>query len=91
MQALQVRPAASYLIIHGNEDAIVHHTQSARFVAALRNKVADVEDLLVAGAGHHWFTLAEDNPARKRVDEEPNVTLAPRLSQFLELALAANR
>lgn len=91
VQALQARPAASYLIIHGDEDAIVHHNQSERFVAALHDKNADVEDLLVPGAGHHWFTLAEDNPARRRVDEEPNTTVAPQLSQFLKRALAANR
>jgi acetyl esterase/lipase len=91
VQALQARPAASYLIIHGNEDGIVHHNQSERFIAALREKDGDVEDLLISGAGHHWFTLAEDNPARKRVDEEPNVTVAPVLLRFLERALSGNR
>lgn len=85
--ALQSPPRAQYLIIHGDEDTIVHHNQSERFVAALREKNSDVEDLLIAGAGHHWFTLADDNPARKRVDEEPNVTVAPRLEKFLTRAL----
>lgn len=84
VQALKTQPGASYLIIHGDEDAIVHHNQSERFVVALRGKGAEVEDMLVPGAGHHWFTLAEDNPARKRVDEEPNVTVAPVLLRFLE-------
>lgn len=87
MQALKSHPGAKYLIIHGDEDAIVHHNQSERFVAALRDKDADVVDMLVPGAGHHWFTLAEDNPARKRVDEEPNVTVAPLLLRFLDRAL----
>ena len=87
VQALKSRPAASYLIIHGDEDAIVHHNQSERFIAALREKSADVETLMVPGAGHHWFTLADDNPARRRVDQEPNTTVAPVLLRFLEKAL----
>jgi len=87
VQALKACPAAKYLIIHGDEDAIVHHNQSERFISTLREKGAEVEDMLISGAGHHWFTLAEDNPARKRVDEEPNVTVAPRLLRFLERGL----
>ncbi len=87
VQKLAVRLAASYLIIHGDEDVIVHHNQSERFVAALREKNTDVEDMLIAGAGHHWFTLADDNPARKRVDEEPNLTVSPSLLRFLERSL----
>jgi dipeptidyl aminopeptidase/acylaminoacyl peptidase len=83
-QKLKAKPAAKFLIIHGDEDAIVHHNQAERFVAALREKQADVEDMLIPGAGHHWFTLAEDNPARKRVDEEPNVSVAPVLLRFLD-------
>ena len=81
------RPTASYLIIHGDQDAIVHHNQSERFVAALRDKDAEVEAMLIPGAGHHWFTLADDNPARRRVDEEPNATVAPVLLRFLEHGL----
>jgi acetyl esterase/lipase len=81
------RPAASYLIIHGDQDAIVHHNQSERFVAALRDKDAEVETMLIPGAGHHWFTLADDNPARRRVDEDPNTTVAPVLLRFLEHGL----
>lgn len=88
LQALPASPAAKYLIIHGDQDAIVHHNQSERFVAALRAKQADVEELALPGAGHHWFTLAEDNPARKRVDEEPNRTVAPVLLRFLERGLS---
>ena len=80
-------PTASYLIIHGDQDTIVHHDQSDRLVGALRDKHANVEALLIPGSGHHWFTLAEDNPARKRVDEEPNATVAPVLLRFLERAL----
>jgi len=83
VQALHARPGAGYLIIHGDEDAIVHHNQSERIVAVLREKQVDVQDLLIPGAGHHWFTLADDNSARKRVDEEPNVTVAPLLLRFL--------
>jgi dipeptidyl aminopeptidase/acylaminoacyl peptidase len=78
------RPTAHYLIIHGDQDAIVHHNQSERFVAALRAKGAEVEAMLIPGAGHHWFTLADDNPARRRVNEEPNATLAPVLLRFFE-------
>jgi acetyl esterase/lipase len=87
VQALQARPGASYLIIHGDEDAIVHHNQSERFIAALREHEAGVEDMLIPGAGHHWFTARDDNPARRRVDEEPNVTVAPVLLRFLQRAL----
>ncbi|MBM4264699.1 MAG: alpha/beta hydrolase [Deltaproteobacteria bacterium] len=88
VQRVKAKPQARYMIIHGNEDAIVHHNQSERLIAALREKSADVEDMLIPGAGHHWFTLADDNPARKRVDEEPNVTLAPVLLRFLERSLS---
>lgn len=84
---MTTRPNTSYLIIHGDEDAIVHHNQSERFIAALREKNAAVEDMMIPGAGHHWFTLAEDNPARKRVDEEPNVSVAPVLLRFLNRRL----
>ena len=81
------RPTASYLIIHGEQDAIVNHNQSARFVAALRDKDAEIEAMLIPGAGHHWFTLADDNPARRRVNEEPNAIVAPVLLRFPEHGL----
>jgi acetyl esterase/lipase len=84
LQNLAGAPATSYLIIHGDQDAIVHHNQSERLVAALRDKGAEVQAMLIPGAGHHWFTLADDNPARRRVDEEPNATVAPVLLRFLE-------
>jgi acetyl esterase/lipase len=87
VQTFKAPPSASYLIIHGDEDAIVHHNQSERFVAVLREKHADVETLTVPGAGHHWFTLTDDNPARRRVDQEPNATVAPVIMRFLEKAL----
>jgi acetyl esterase/lipase len=87
LQKVAGAPATSYLIIHGDQDAIVHHNQSERFVATLRDKGAAVEAMLMPGAGHHWFTLADDNPARRRVDEEPNVTVAPVLLRFLENCL----
>jgi acetyl esterase/lipase len=83
LQKMTSRPSAKYLIIHGDQDAIVHHDQSQRFISALRAKDAQVEAMLVPGAGHHWFTLADDNPARRRVDEEPNATVAPVLLRFL--------
>jgi len=77
------RPTAKYLIIHGDQDAIVHHSQSERFVSALRDKHAEVEAMVIPKAGHHWFTWADDNPARRRVDQEPNATVAPALLRFL--------
>jgi dipeptidyl aminopeptidase/acylaminoacyl peptidase len=83
LQRLDGKPRAKYLIIHGDQDAIVHHDQSHRFLAALRDKGAEAEAMLVQGAGHHWFTWADDNPARRRVDEEPNATVAARLLRFL--------
>ena len=87
LQNLSGGPTASYLIIHGDQDTIVHHNQSDRLVGALRDKDAKVESMLIPGSGHHWFTLADDNPARKRVDEEPNATVAPVLLRFLEHGL----
>jgi acetyl esterase/lipase len=87
VQALKSRPLTSYLIIHGDADAIVHHNQSERFIAALHERSASVETLMIPGAGHHWFTLADGNPARRRVDQEPNVTVAPVLLRFLERTL----
>lgn len=80
-------PSPAYLIIHGDSDGIVHHNQSERFTIALRESKADVESMILAGAGHHWFTVAADNPARRRVEEEPNVTVAPVLLGFLERTL----
>ena len=87
LQNLPGGPAASYLIIHGDQDTIVHHNQSDRLIGALRDKDVKVEAMLIPGSGHHWFTLADDNPARKRVDEEPNATVAPVLLRFLEHGL----
>jgi acetyl esterase/lipase len=87
VQDLPSGPSASYLIIHGDQDLIVHHNQSDRLIGELRDKDAKVEAMLIPGSGHHWFTLAEDNPARKRVDEEPNDTVAPVLLRFLEREL----
>ena len=87
VQNLPGQPTAGYLIIHGDQDPIVHHDQSDRLISALRDKNANVEAMSIPGSGHHWFTLAEDNPARKRVDEEPNATVAPVLLRFLERAL----
>ena len=83
LQRLAGKPRAKYLIIYGDQDAIVHHDQSQRFLYALRDKGAEPEAMVVQDAGHHWFTWADDNPARRRVDEEPNVTVAARLLRFL--------
>ncbi len=77
------RPTASYLIIYGDQDTKVPHNQSEQFLAALRGKDAACEEMLIAGAGHSWFTFADDHSARRRVDEEPNVTVAPTLLKFL--------
>jgi|SRR6185295_7560854 len=83
LQHFAGRPTAKYFIIHGDQDAIVHHNQSERFLSALRDRDAETEAMLIRGAGHHWFTWAEDHPARRRVDEEPNATVAPELLRFL--------
>jgi dipeptidyl aminopeptidase/acylaminoacyl peptidase len=87
LQRLRGRPAAKYFIVHGDQDAIVHHNQSERFASALRDKGAQVEAMSIPGAGHHWFTWAEDNPSRRRADEEPNAIVAPELLRFLALHL----
>jgi dipeptidyl aminopeptidase/acylaminoacyl peptidase len=89
LQAQGVNPATRYLIVYGDEDTIVRPSQSARFVAALRESGANVESLLVPGAGHSWFTYLDDHPARRRVDEEPNLAVAPVLLRFLERSLAS--
>jgi len=83
LQRLGRTPRAKYLIVYGDQDVLVNHNQSERFLSALRDKDAQVNAILVPGAGHHWFTWAEDNPARRRVDEEPNATVAPELLGFL--------
>ena len=85
LQKLAGALTAGYSIIHGDQDVIVHHNQSERLLSlsALRDKNAQVESMLIPGAGHHWFTLADNNPARRRVDEEPNTTTAPVLLRFL--------
>ena len=83
LQQSRGRPPAKYLIIHGDQDGIVHHNQSERFASALRDKGAQVEAMSIPGAGHHWFTWAKDNPSRRRADEEPNATVAPELLRFL--------
>ena len=80
-------PAAKFFIIRGNQDTLVPHDQSARFLGALRDKGAVYDSMLIPGAGHSWFTYAKDHAARRRVDEEPNVTVAPRLLRFLGAAL----
>src|SRR3954447_18191821 len=38
LQKLAGRPTAKYLIVHGDQDGVVHHNQSERFVSALRDK-----------------------------------------------------
>ncbi len=84
VEAQGVPLGVPYLIIHGEQDPIVHHNQSERFIAALRAAGAEVETLFVPGAGHSWFTYLPDQPDRRRVDQEPNVTVAPVLLDFLE-------
>ena len=83
LQKMAGRPTTKYLIIYGDQDARVPHTQSERFLSALRDKDAVSEAMLIPGAGHSWFTFADDHPGRRRVDEEPNVTVAPALLRFL--------
>lgn len=84
LQQLEGRPLAKYFIVHGDQDTRVHHNQSERFIAALREKQAKVDSMLISGAGHSWFTFAEDHTARRRVDEEPNASVAPKLLRFLK-------
>lgn len=87
LQGVQARgapPGVPYLIIHGEQDPIVHHDQSERFIVALRTADARVETLFVPGAGHSWFTYLDDQPDRRRVHEEPNATVAPVLLRFLD-------
>jgi acetyl esterase/lipase len=77
-------PAAGFFIIHGNQDTRVPHDQSTLFLQALRAKGVVCDSLFIPGAGHSWFTYAKDHAARRRVDEEPNITVAPRLLKFLD-------
>ena len=88
LQRLAAKPAAKYFIIYGDQDTRVPHPQSERFLALLRDKGADVRALPIPGAGHSWFTFVAGDPKRRRVDEEPNVTVAPALLDFLRKALA---
>lgn len=80
-------PEAKYLIVFGEEDRIVHHDQSQRFIDTLQARGADVESMPVAGAGHSWFTWIDDHPDRRRVDQWPNTSVAPVLERFLQRAL----
>ncbi|MQA65818.1 MAG: alpha/beta hydrolase fold domain-containing protein [Alphaproteobacteria bacterium] len=84
LREMSGKPAARYLIIYGDQDTRVPHDQSGRFLSALGEKDADFEAMRIPGAGHSWFTYAKDHSARRRVDEEPNVTVAPTLLRFLE-------
>jgi len=84
VEAQGVPPGVPYLIIHGEQDPIVHHNQSERFIAALRAAGTEVETLFVPGAGHSWFTYLPNEPDRRRVDQEPNLTVQPVLLGFLE-------
>ena len=85
-----VPPGVPYLIIHGEQDRIVHHNQSERFIATLRAAGAEVETLFVPDAGHSWFTYLPNEPDRRRVDQEPNVTVAPVMLDFLERNMASH-
>ena len=84
LREMAIPPAARFFIIHGNQDARVPHDQSARFLDALRDRGAVYDSMFIPDAGHSWFTYAKDHAARRRVDEEPNVMVAPRLLRFLE-------
>src|SRR6185295_12297650 len=46
LQHFAGRPTAKYFIIHGDQDAIVHHNQSERFLSALRDRDAETEAIL---------------------------------------------
>lgn len=83
LQKMSDPPTARYLLIYGDQDTRVPHKQSERFLAALRDKGAVCEAMRIPGAGHSWFTFARDHAARRRVDEEPNATVAPVLLEFL--------
>jgi len=82
LQKMAGPPTADYFIVYGDQDARVPHIQSERFLAALRDKDAVVEAMRIPGAGHSWFTYADDHPLRRRVNEEPNATVAPALLRF---------
>ena len=83
LEKLKGRPAARYFLVYGDQDLRVPHQQSERFLAALRDKGADVGSLRIPGAGHSWFTFVEGQSNRRRVDQEPNLTVAPALMDFL--------
>lgn len=83
LQKMTAPPTAEYFIIYGDQDARVPHIQSERFLSALRDKGAVFEAMRIPGAGHSWFTYADDHPLRRRVDQEPNATVAPALLRFL--------
>ncbi len=76
-------PRCRYFLVYGDQDPRVPHVQSERFLAALHDKGADAGALRLPGAGHSWFTFVEGQPTRRRVDEEPNATVAPALLDFL--------
>jgi acetyl esterase/lipase len=83
LEKLEGKPTAKYFIVYGDQDLRVPHRQSEQFLARLRQKGADCCSLRLPGAGHSWFTYVEGQPTRRRVDEEPNLTVAPVLLDFL--------
>ena len=84
LEPSETRPGAGPLIIHGDEDTIVHHNQSERFIAALREQEAGVEDMLIPGAGHHWFTARTRTIRRGGPSMRSRFTVAPVLLRFLQ-------
>jgi acetyl esterase/lipase len=89
LRKLAAPPPVKYLLVYGDQDTRVPHQQSEQFLAALRDKGAEVEALRIPGAGHSWFTFVAGDPKRRRADEEPNVTVAPVLMDFLRKSLGA--
>lgn len=56
----QAHPGAPpFLLVHGNEDTLVHCSHSQSLAAALENAGAPVELWTVAGADHGWHRLPD--------------------------------
>lgn len=76
------RLAVPFLVVWGDQDEVVPPEESAAFAAALRRVGAPVEELLVPGVGHFWFSLSDGRPGGG-VADHPNPWVLPQVLRFL--------
>lgn len=60
LQQVKARPAAPFLLIHGDADTVVPLNHSQRLAKAIESTGGDVTLLVKQGGGHPWLTLSEE-------------------------------